>query len=93
LTWSITVVTSDGQSHTETFDAATNGAFQPVSGDTTAAFHLTKDTLQATFKGPTGQSDVLTCGVSADQKKMICNGTVDNGDGQTANYVDVYDRM
>ena len=49
--------------------------------------------LQATFKGPTGQTDALTCTVATDQKKMTCNGVLDSGDGRTTNYVDVYDRM
>jgi hypothetical protein len=92
LSWSITVVTSDGESHTEKFDAVPDGAFQPVSSDTTAAFHLTNDMLQATFKGPSGQSDSLSCGVSPDQQRMTCKGTVNDGAGQTSDYVDVYDR-
>src|SRR5271168_677337 len=35
LTWSVTIVTSDGQSHVETFDGATNGEFHPISNGTT----------------------------------------------------------
>jgi len=93
VTWSVTIVTPDGQSHVVPFDAATNGESYSISSDTTASARLTGDTLQATFKGPTGQSDAQTCTVSADQQKMTCRGVLTDGNGQTANYVDVYDRM
>jgi hypothetical protein len=92
LSWSVTIATEDGQNHVETFDAATNGEFQTV-GDATAAFRLNGDALQATFKGPTNQLDAFTCRVSDDARKMTCKGTVDQGDGKPAPYVDVYDRM
>ena len=76
-----------------TFDAAANEEFVPISSDTTASARLTGDTLQATFKGSTGQSDAQTCTVSADQQQMTCSGVLTDGNGQTVNYVDVYDRM
>jgi hypothetical protein len=91
--WSVTVLTPEGRPHVETFDTVANGEFYPVSSETTASFRLTGDTLQATFKGPAGQSDAQTCTVSADQKQMICRGVLTEGDGRTVNYVDVYDRM
>jgi hypothetical protein len=93
VTWSVTIVTPDGQPHVVTFDAAANEEFVSISSDTTAAARLTGDTLRATFRGPTGQSDTQTCTVSADQQQMICRGVLTDGHGQTANYVDVYDRM
>lgn len=93
VTWSVTIVTPDGQSHLVTFDAAANGESHRISSDTTAAVRLTGDTLQATFKGPTGQSDAQTCTVSADQQQMTCRGVLTPGDGQTMNYVNVYDRL
>ena len=77
----------------ETFEAAADGEFRPLSDDTTVSFRLSSDTLQATFKGPAGQSDAQTCTLSADQKQMICKGILTKGNGQTADYVDVYDRM
>jgi hypothetical protein len=88
-----TYVTPDGQPHVVTFDAAASEEFVPISSDTTASARLTGDTLQATFKGPTGQSDAQTCTVSADQQQMTCRGVLTDGNGQTVNYVDVYDRM
>jgi hypothetical protein len=52
----------------ETFNIAPEGEAYPISSDTSAAFRLTGDALQATFKNLTGQSDALTCIPSADQK-------------------------
>ena len=56
--WSLTVLATQGQwslgSH-------------PVSIDTTAAFRVTGNTLQAKFKSPTGQTDNLTCTLAADR--------------------------
>jgi hypothetical protein len=90
--WSVTVLTAEGRPHVETFDTVANGEFYPISSGTTASFRLTGDALQATFKGPTGQSDAQTCTLSADQKQMICRGVLTEGDGRTMTYVDVYDR-
>ena len=93
LNWSLTVVASQGQPNVETFDAPADGEFYPIGSDTTAAFRLTGSTLKAPFKGPTGQTDALTCTLAADQKKMNCSGVLSDRAGHTANYVDVYDRM
>ena len=91
--WSVTVPTPEGRPHVEIFDTVANGEFYPLSSETTTSFRLTGDTLQATFKGPAGQSDAQTCTLSADHKQMICRGVLTEGDGQTVSYVDVYDRM
>jgi hypothetical protein len=91
--WSVTILTTEDRPHVETFDATANGEFYPVSSETTVSLRLTGDTLQVTFKGPTGQSDAQTCTLSADQKQMTCRGVLTEGDGRTVNYVDVYDRM
>jgi hypothetical protein len=93
VTWSVTIVTPDGQPHVVTFDAAANGESYQISSDTTASARLTGDTLQATFNGPNGRSDAQTCTVSADQQQMTCRGVLTDGAGRTVNYVDVYDRM
>jgi hypothetical protein len=90
--WSVTILTPEGQPYVETFAAPANGEFSPINSGTTASFRLTGDTLQATFKGPTGQSDTQTCTLSADHTQMTCRGVLTEGDGQTVNYVDVYDR-
>lgn len=92
LQWSVTVVTPEGQPYVETFTAAANGEFSPINSGTTASFRLTGDTLQATFKGPTGQSDAQTCTLSADHTQMTCRGILTEGDDQPVHYVDVYDR-
>jgi hypothetical protein len=91
--WSLTVIAAQGQNSVETFDAVANGEFYPINSDTTAAFRLKGNLLQSTFKGPSGQTDTLTCMLSADQRKMTCRGALSDGDGRTTNYVDVYDRM
>jgi hypothetical protein len=93
--WSLTVIAAQGQNSVETFDAVANGEFYPINSDTTAAFRLKGNLLQSTFKGPSGQTDTLTCTLSADQRKMTCRGALSDGDGdgRTTNYVDVYDRM
>ena len=93
LQWSLTVRDSQSQPNVETFDAPANGEFYPVSSDTTAAFRLGEGSLQATFKGLSGETDSLTCTVTADRRKMTCKGVLIDGHGRTANYVDVYDRM
>jgi hypothetical protein len=92
LKWSLTVLAPPAPPDVETFDAPANGEFHPVGSDTTAAFRLTGGALQATFKGPTGQSDAMTCTVAADQKTMRCSGVLSDGQGHTANYIDVYNR-
>jgi hypothetical protein len=91
--WSLTVLPAQGDKHIEAFDTPANGEFYPVSSDTSAAFRLGEGSLQATFKGPGGETDDLTCTVAADRKKMTCKGTLVGGDGRTSSYVDVYDRM
>jgi hypothetical protein len=93
LSWSVTVVTPQGQPASEKFDVVTDGGYHPVSTDTTAAFRLAGNTLQAIFKGPSGESDAQTCTLSADQKRMTCKGVLTTQDGQATNYVDVYDRL
>jgi hypothetical protein len=94
LTWSLTVLASpQSASQVETFDAAADGQFRSINSDTAASFRLNGGTLQATFKGPAGQSDALTCTLAANKKTMTCRGAVTGSDGQTASYVDVYDRM
>jgi hypothetical protein len=91
--WSVTVVAAQGQTSVEIFEAVANGEFYPINSDTTAAFSLNGNLLQSTFKGPSGQTDTLTCILSAHQRKMTCRGALSDGDGRATNYVYVYDRM
>ena len=93
IKWSVTILTTDGRTLVETFNAVGDGEFHSISGDSTASFRLTGNTLQSTFRGPTGESDVQTCTVSTDQKQMTCRGVLTDGNGRTVNYVDVFDRM
>ena len=90
--WSVTVTDAQGRPSVESFDTPANGEFYPVSSDTTAAVNLTGPALQATFKGPRGETDAMTCVVSTDHQKMTCNGVLTGANGKTVTYVDVYDR-
>lgn len=89
--WTITVMDAQGRPYVELFDTPANGEFYPVSSNTTAAFSLNGSALSATFKGPAGETDAMTCVLSVDQRKMTCNGVL-SGNGKTETYVDVYDR-
>lgn len=94
LKWLLTVVVPDQpEPSVESFDAPANGEYYPVSSDTTAAFRLIGDTLQANFTGPAGETDALSCTVSADRRKMTCQGVLNDNSGHSVTYVDVYDRM
>jgi hypothetical protein len=64
-----------------------------LSWSVTIVTHRAGDTSRHSMSCPTGQSDVVTCTLSADQKVMTCSGVLNEGNGRTANYVDVYDRI
>ncbi|HEX9462826.1 MAG TPA: hypothetical protein VGB82_09520 [Alphaproteobacteria bacterium] len=93
LKWSLAVLPPPASPAIESFNAPANGDFYPVSSDTTAAFRLTRSSLRATFKSPNGETDAMTCTVAADQKTMRCRGVLSDEAGNSASYVDVYDRM
>jgi len=93
VTWSVRIVTPDGQPHVVTLAGGADAESHRISSDTTASVRLIGSGLQTTFKGPAGRSDVQTCTVSADHQKMTCKGVLTDGAGHTASYVDVYDRM
>jgi hypothetical protein len=92
LTWSATVLYSDGGSDVETFTAATDGKFRRIGGGTIFALRVADNILKGTFEGPSGQSDSFTCIVSAQQEEMTCKGVLGDGEGRIAHYIDVYDR-
>ena len=89
---SIVITDKQGRPTTQTFDAPANGEFYPISADTTVSFKLDDTTLQTVFKSSQGQSDTLTCALSADRQKMSCNGVMLGKDGKAQTYVDIYDR-
>ena len=90
--WRITTTNPQGQQSIESFDTPANGEFYPVNADTMVAIRLGRSTLQATFKGPQGQTDELNCTVSTDRQVMTCDGKMTRADGRTQSYADVYDR-
>jgi hypothetical protein len=90
--WTVMVKDASGRPAMESHDTPGNGEFYPISEDTTASFRLLgPDRLGASFKGPAGEDDSMTCTVSADHRQMTCDGAKTVG-GKTAHYVDVYDR-
>ena len=91
--WSLSVAAEQGQTNVETFDVIANGELHPINDDTTASFTVNGSFLQSTFMGPNGQTDTLTCALSADRSKMTCRGALSDGKGRTTSYVDVFDRM
>lgn len=91
VSWSVTIVTPDDQTHVMRFKAGADP--ERVGRDTTAAARLGGATLQTTFSGDAGQSDTLTCTVSANHEQMTCEGVLSDGKGHSVSYVDVYDRM
>src|SRR5437899_11454949 len=58
VTWSVTIVTPDGQPHVVTLEAGADGESHRISSDTTASVRLIGSGLQTTFTGPAGRSDV-----------------------------------
>jgi len=92
IAWSVTIVTPDDVRHVVEFQADPAGAV-PQGANTTASARMADEALQATFNGAAGQSDTQTCTVSADRTQMTCKGLVSDGQGHSASYVDVYDRM
>ncbi len=90
--WKIVITDAQGQQRVERFDTPANGEPYPVNSTTTAAFRLGPNSLEGTFTGPGGETDTLNCTVSADQRRMTCNGALTGSDGKTVRYVDVYDR-
>ena len=92
IAWSVTIVTPDDVRHVVEFQADPAGDAQHGI-ETRASARMADATLQATFNGPDGHSDTQTCTVSADRTQLTCKGTVTDGQGRSASYVDVYDRM
>lgn len=92
VSWEVTIITPDDHKHVVKFEADPGGEVTRISSDTTATARVDGTTLQATFNGPSGQSDTQTCTVSGDRKQMTCKGVMNDGQGRSATYVDVYDR-
>ena len=91
VSWSVTIVMPDDQRHVMTFKAGPSP--ERLGGDTTVTVRLSDDTLQTTFNGDGGQSDTLTCTVSANHNQMTCKGVLSDSRNHSVSYVDVYDRM
>ena len=90
--WTTTTRNGADQATVESFDVPGNGEFYPISEDTTAAVTVSDQTLKATFKGPNGEVDTLSCTMASGGRRMSCAGSVAEEDGRTSPYVDVFDR-
>ncbi len=91
--WTVTVKDAQGHPSIESHDTPGNGEFYPIGEDTTASFRMTgPDHLEATFKGPAGENDSMTCTVAADRRRMTCEGAKAAAGSKPESYVDVYDR-
>ncbi len=77
----------------ETFDAPANGEFYPIGGDHHRGVSTDRRHAACPFKDPDGQSDDQTCTLAASGTGMTCQGVLNDGQGHTMNYVDVYDQM
>lgn len=92
--WTLTTVDANGQQHVESF--AGTGSGQPTAvtggGGTTAAFTLTATTMSSNYTNPDGSSERASCALSANGKKMTCQGAESDGKGHSLNYTDVYNR-
>lgn len=93
MRWTVTTVDNHAQTSVDSFDLPANGELYPINADTSAAFRLSGSSLQGTFKDTSGDSDTLTCTLSADQRRMTCAGSLATRDGRVRRYVDVFDRM
>src|SRR5207244_4608762 len=65
VTWSVTIVTPDGQPHVVTLEAGADGESHRISSDTTPPVPLRGSGLPATFTGPAGRSAGQTRSVAA----------------------------
>ncbi len=91
--WSTTTTNAQGEKDVETFDTPGNGEFYSLNGYTMVAHTLSPTSLQSTYKDISGQTDLLTCTLSANASQMTCNGVVTHQDGSVARYTDVFDRV
>jgi hypothetical protein len=92
--WTLTTVDANGGQHVESFAGTGNGKPVAVTGGegTTAAFTVTANAMTSSYTNPDGSSDRASCALSADGKKMTCQGTEADGKGHSLNYTDVYHR-
>jgi hypothetical protein len=96
IKWTLTLTDAAGTQHKKSFDGTGDGKRVAISGGapgTTAAFTVTPNTFDSDYRSPDGGFDRSSCALSADRKKLTCNGTDSDGQGHATPYVDVYDRQ
>jgi hypothetical protein len=93
--WRLTIVDPDGERGVQSFKGSGGGKPVAVQGrddGSTGAFTVTATTLVSLYTYPKGATDRASCTLSADGKRMTCQGVENDGKGHTARYTDVYDR-
>ncbi len=94
--WELTIIDPAGGKHMQSFSGSGDGKPAAVSGappGTTGALTVTATSYEAVYSDPDGSSDRSTCSLSADRRKLTCQGTDSDGKGHSAPYTDVYDRQ
>ena len=91
--WSTTTTNAQGKKDVETFDNPGNGQFYSLDGYTMVSHTLSPSSLVSTFRDSSGQTDVLTCTLSAAGAQMTCAGVITHPDKSVVRYVDLFDRI
>jgi hypothetical protein len=95
---SLTITYPNGQQRIEGFNGAFDGKPYPVHGrddGATRSYTLMPDgSLQSEFMSPKSKTPgTATCMLSDANKKMTCKGSAPDTQGNSANYVAVFDRL
>ena len=91
--WSTTTVNVKGKKDVQVFDNPGNGEFYSLNSHVMVSHTLGAGSLKSVYRDNAGQSDVLTCTLSAEGQRMTCNGLVTHRDGSVVRYTDVFDRL
>lgn len=94
VSWKINVTDPQGGTHPDSFEGLADNLPHPLdqAGGDTVTVSLAGGALKVVYAGPAGQNESRTCTLSADQRTMTCNGTLSDGHGHNASYMDVYQR-
>jgi hypothetical protein len=95
VAWTLTTTDEHGERHVKSFNGTGDGKPVAIGQSTdgaTAAFTATATTLDSVYGNRDGASERNSCSLSADRNRMTCHGSDSDGKGQSAAYVDVYDR-
>ncbi len=91
--WSTISVNAKGEKDVRVFDNPGNGEFYSFSPYVMVSHRIGPDSLQSVYRDNAGQSDALTCTLSAAGRQMTCAGLVTHRDGSVVRYTDVFERV